>query len=457
MTPATQGDAWVSAIDGLECRRKLEPTDGREYLVTVRFKSKREGDLMVRVVEELPADVTSVSVLTTPGGDPDACRWIGDWIVHEPWVPETADRSTVYLLETEDGIEPAMPPLQIAEVEPTADSRPPPAAENRSAKVAIDEAGDDSPMEISLPSDTPVEESGGREPSAIRSGERNDIIDVLLRELQTEQSGDRREKLQEALGVAPSERARFVHLQSRMDDLAAYVKVLEQLVDEHGLDVIEEMQSSIETNAQHTASLREDLDHVEITIDRQRAAIDDELGSIRTDLDAQQTEIEHRLRDVESALTEATSAITDLQNQRRKDLHTRARTVRRIDRSLSTLQETLDGLSTDLEEVSTAVEMLEEDVASITAELEATSANVQAVGSDLEETERDVSAVREQLTQTNSDVQTVHRELEMLRSAIEDVEAAVGEFETFRDRFRSALSPDTGPPARDATSEDAQR
>lgn len=178
------------------------------------------------------------------------------------------------------------------------------------------------------------------------------LVEALAEELDSDAtSDDAIARIQEALRPAESKRAavRVDHLQSRVEEFAAYADALGTFLDEHG-----------------------SLDGI---LDDQNARLDDlegDLGSLRTELESVQT-------DLESAADERAS--------------TGERVEAAIDR-VATVEESVDGLQTVPEDLERLRRDHEEAIDELDGTLEAHEASV---SEDIERLQSDMGALEDRV------------------------------------------------------------
>lgn len=196
----------------------------------------------------------------------------------------------------------------------TADSD---ASEGESLELEIDELNDGSADDSASPRESEATEES--------------VVSALVSELEAENVPEEElEVLREhlAVGTSRSEEVRLDHVQSRLDDLAAYVTMFEQFIDERGTfrefanetdDTIESLQSDLEEMRQATDEIRTDqetmerglgsiqdrLDSLQSRLEEQSdaftedlAAVEDRQGSIENDVDRIETDLESELAEI---------------------------------------------------------------------------------------------------------------------------------------------------------------
>ena len=381
------GEIWESTAGPLGLRRSHESIGENDVLVSVELTNDADEPVGVRVIEDVPAPVESTTLVTAVGGDPSAWRQVGDWILHEAEIPPGETRTNVYVLESSGNRIGHLPAPRIRSVERHGDYADEKASPQVEKAAAIDDEG-----AVTV---HPVGTGGltDESPSAAETEQPRDgaILDTLLEALEANAEDDRRRELQAELGLSPSERARFDHVQSRLDDLSAYVGALEVLVDEHGIDVVESMQASISDNEERTESLRTDLDRLEAVSETHRSKTADELDDVRDELAGLAERFEARLQSLEATLEDTQAELATLHRKRRADRQASARDRRKLHDELVTLRRKRE--------------------------------------SDRQARARDSRDVRD--------------ELASVQSTVDSLEGDVSRFEAFRERFTQAFSSDS--------------
>lgn len=383
MGTTAYGEEWEAVVGELRYRRSVESIDGGDLLVEVTVENTSEVRSRTRIVEDLPESVQEATLVTAAGGDPTACRTIDDWLLHEVTVPPSATRTTAYVFHVAEETTPSLSAPRIQSVEPVeTDSRgadtpgntgpveePSVDTAGTSVGTASENSEDDGPETVSNGSgdweDEIVAEAGSsageaearatdeRETPSTAPASDGSVLEQLLTELDAGVDDAKREKLRASLGVTPSERARFEHLQARLEELAAYTDALETLIDDHGLDVVGEMRSAIEDNANEVATAREDIEGLEELVEQHRSRTVDELDSLRADVAERGAELDERLSDVESSLERIRADTTKLAERQREDRQVHATDARELHRSLSEATASIDDLRAAVGELET--------------------------------------------------------------------------------------------------------
>lgn len=170
------------------------------------------------------------------------------------------------------------------------------------------------------------------------------IVSDLLDALEEEASPAERRALRSKLGASDSERARLGHVQSRLDDLAAYIDALEGLVDRHGMDVVDDLRDAVDENASATETLRSDLDAIEGHLERLQAETDESIASLESEMTEMRSGFDERLGALESSIETIRTDVESLTDDVENDRQARAREVRRFDKSLTDVEEAIEHL-----------------------------------------------------------------------------------------------------------------
>lgn len=177
-------------------------------------------------------------------------------------------------------------------------------------------------------------------------------------------SADESEDAAEA-DVGESVTVRLRHVQSRMEDFAAYADVLEEVIDEHGADFLADteerlddhetelaaVRSAAEEARDERAALSEDVADLreELSAAREEAAaVREDVDDLREDLDdlreAHETRVRRLEDDVDMLASDAREARADL----REDVSTLRREVRDLKQMRDALSSAFGGAGDDL-------------------------------------------------------------------------------------------------------------
>lgn len=304
----------------------------QDDVVKVGFTISSECDepVLLRLVDQLPAQIEAENVGFHPDYDPDAWGLDGGrTVVYESRIEPGRERETVYGARVG-----SIDQLEEFAVQPTVELAPAvrngvesdggDRAERRDDRASgVDThpvtVGNDSgartvpdPAEpadgVDGASDSPSQGAGG-EPSnagtkySLETDE--PIVDSLLDELRAgELTAAERAVLREELGLdtTSSEQVRLGRVKESIDDLLAYRDALEGFIDEHGPaeEIIEECRASF---ADHAA----DIDRIETAVDDVRSTL--ESLEVRHDRDTEH--VKERLATIETELNANLGALTD--------------------------------------------------------------------------------------------------------------------------------------------------
>lgn len=126
--------------------------------------------------------------------------------------------------------------------------------------------------------------------SEIRRGSvDDDDLSVIADELGGREERDEEGKRGVIGGTGGSDVARLDHLQSRIDEVAAYTGALETFLDEHGTgaQLIDTLESDLETLRSEVSDTVDRLETTESTVD----TIDDQVGSLTEDVDTVERDV----------------------------------------------------------------------------------------------------------------------------------------------------------------------
>ena len=155
--------------------------------------------------------------------------------------------------------------------------------------------------------------SSGGDTEATANGQPNvtseDIVDTFIHHLEAGLSEEQATRLQEGLTDAVLPRSslevRVMYLQSRFQELSAYIDALEEFIDEHGSGdrILAELTDDVET-------VQDQLEHGEAELDTLTARVD----STETHTESLETAFESRHHSVDDQLSELESAIEDVRD-----------------------------------------------------------------------------------------------------------------------------------------------
>lgn len=229
---------------------------------------------------------------------------------------------------------------------------------------------DDDPLDNPSGQET-EEETLDPSPSDPGPPSSDDVAAALLADLRSGAVDDEvREALRDELiggEVPPSMEVRLRHVQSRVEDLAAYTDALESFIDEQGTaSVIQELDTEIDSIAESVATLESEL-----KAERNERA-----------------EVEDRIVDIESQVTEISAVDEELSEVRSKidDLGSR----------LGSTEGDVEETAEDLGAIRSEVRALSEDVAEVSErmdEFEAVAASVEDLKDEVTEIEDDIDSL----------------------------------------------------------------
>ena len=240
------------------------------------------------------------------------------------------------------------------------------------------------------PVETAFEFFGGK-PSEVADTS-DDVVEMLINSLERGLSDEQRERLRRAIGDAVRPRSSLVvqvrYLQSRFEELAAYIDALEEFIDENG------------TADELLAEMADELESVQTDVDR----IQDQYEEVDTRVEEAETRHDEFRSSVESRHVELESELTDLEESLTDDLRS---TETELESRVSTME---TSIREDVEELE---EHLEDRISSL-------DSTVDSRISSIEETLEDrVGAVEDTLVQVDETVQALEHGQ---RDLIEDVD-----------------------------------
>lgn len=189
--------------------------------------------------------------------------------------------------------------------------------------------------------------------------ENESLVAALATELETEDVSDGDLRVLEkhlALERSRSEELRLSHVQSRLDDMAAYVSMLEAFIDERGT-----LSEFAESTADDMDSITTDLDSVTTELDSLRSELDtihaelDELDASMDALRADQTTIERDVDAMQERFEEHERSVNE-----RLEGH-ESTVAKQLDEHESKFTERLDDLDNRQSSVDTTVDRLESE------------------------------------------------------------------------------------------------
>ena len=172
--------------------------------------------------------------------------------------------------------------------------------------------------------------------------------------------------------------AKVDHLQSRVEEVAAYAGAMEEFLNEEGtgMDLIEDVRAEL-------SSVRRDVDAVQTDLDES----DDTIGSLE---DAIET-VETTVSDLESTVSTVDSELESVSSS-----------VENLDDSMADSVDRLDSVESTQSSLEEAVDSLDTDVAAVTDDLDELNSTVSEVESNLAAVREDVTDIVEWRDQLGS-------------------------------------------------------
>ncbi len=361
--PEYDAENWTAYQDNrVVYERVLEPGDTIETVYGIRIDDPADAAPFMT-----PPDLT---VTTADSGGDIAPPDIDEPDLEDIAPPEETETLKEVIAETSDdgsGLGLADTPLDDhAETTPTDDAEPDTATDSTdtSAAETASESSAPATTESSTADDKPTpqtevesqpaeppstdtvsHEDAAKSPPTVEPTSEPSLVATLVEELESEDlDAEQRQALQEALGVtAPhSVDARISHLQSRVEDVAAYSTAMETLLDDRGPD------------GEFLPDLHEDINSIETELTTLETRIDELTETVTT--------VETDLESVSQTAEETEATVGDLQTR------------------LTTVEETVADLDESLD-----VEAIETDIAETTAELETLRDQLETTQADIQE------------------------------------------------------------------------
>ncbi|MFC6951656.1 hypothetical protein [Halorubellus litoreus] len=212
-----------------------------------------------------------------------------------------------------------------------------------------------------------------RETSAGTGGSTTDdddrVAEQLLDELESGGVTEReRVELRRRLGVDPrtSTEARIDHLQTRVEELAAYTDALEAFLDENGTarDVLEDLQADVGSLHERTAAAADERGALRADVD--------EVEARTTDVEATTDDIEATADDIEEAVDAIDARVETIESEQaaeRERVDGLASAVRSnsddIDHLAADVREDVDELADAVDDLTATVESIDERLAEL--------------------------------------------------------------------------------------------
>lgn len=195
------------------------------------------------------------------------------------------------------------------------------------------------------------------------------VVDALVDAFESGAVGEREaERLREhvAPGMARSEEVHLEHLQSRLEEFAAYADGLAELIDEHGTasEIVEEMRAEIAATRESVAALEDrrdadagDHDSVGDRLD----ALDDRLAGLADRLDT----VDERFAAMDERFASVEDELVDVEERVGARVDEVAADVDGLDDSLDRTNARLDRVGGRTDEVDARVDTLADDLAGL--------------------------------------------------------------------------------------------
>jgi len=231
---------------------------------------------------------------------------------------------------------------------------------------AADDATDETDEEVHDMEDTDASTEGG-EPNEIDTTE-GSVAAALAAELEAgEVDPKTQDVLADELGakLSGSQVARLDHVQKRIDNIAAYVDPLKELLDTEGrpAHVVEELREEMTDVREETAALKERTEDVEASTDR----LDDTVESLEETTEVAEDERTELREELDNATAEIESVREDLDEE--------------VDAVRETMDEELDALRETVEE---ELDRVEQEAREGRRDIEADVAELQSVAAQVE-------------------------------------------------------------------------
>jgi len=217
----------------------------------------------------------------------------------------------------------------------------------------------------------------------------------------------------DATSVPSTTKARVDHLQSRVENLAAYTEAVDEFLDEEGTaqEVIRRFKQAVADVADDVEDLRERIGdttadvedvHDDVSVLEARADdLDDRIDRVAADLSTEVDEAERRIDDNEEGLGAVRSTVDEVADD-------------------------VESLSTDLEDVENSIAETEATVETLDERLEAAETNVDEYDDDVSTLQDEISALTEQVSASEATLEATQDEVESIRSTLDAVDSRVG-------------------------------
>jgi hypothetical protein len=188
----------------------------------------------------------------------------------------------------------------------------------------------------------------------------SDLVAALSSDLRSDEASEEDiEAIRETLGVTErrSEKIKKQHLQSRLDDFAAYADILSEFIDEHGTltDFAAELRAERAEFRADVENVRDEIEALEDTQSTLRsqvrqmessfATIQDDIEAVQADVTAVQDDVATVQDDVETGREEIDDEIAGIQHQ--------------LDEMTESLEQVEESTNAELAEIRTTIEEFE--------------------------------------------------------------------------------------------------
>lgn len=194
--------------------------------------------------------------------------------------------------------------------------------------------------------DTAEEPTSSAEP-APEAGSADDVLSMLIEQLESSDPDDDEVKALREQLIPESQKSvdvRMQHIQSRMDDLAAYTGALEGLINKHG--TASEFMSEIESELDDVSAEIEAVRSETAAADNDRQAIRDRLSGVESTVEEVDDDLRARLDNMYEELDSIRESVEDQDEQ----VQALRETVYDHDEELETLDDRIESTENQLED-----------------------------------------------------------------------------------------------------------
>jgi archaellum component FlaC len=234
VTKDVDGVVTVVEDGDVTVERRIHPSTRNGSFVTLVVGNTGEDPLAIHVEEALSEAVEHVAPVKRADRESSSWAFDGKRIVHEHVVAPGDKRAMIYEVRLDHGeVAPQLSQPTVVDVE-TVEALPGDGQADSDASGGALWRGGSTPAIAGDGSGT-VQGQGNEpeEPAEAKSEETPPLVGRLVTELE---AADEAElvSLREQLRPSPSERVRLEHFRSRVDDMEAYVEILETFLDDYG-------------------------------------------------------------------------------------------------------------------------------------------------------------------------------------------------------------------------------